>query len=413
MSRSCAPCCSWTTRPVPDLGAAAPIGVALVAALVVAATIVIAVRANRRSPRARAAAEDAVALAAEALVRLDDAVENLDVAFEAVDALDAPDAPTELRRARTAAHRARDRGFADVAALDARPAIPARRRDDARRVAHDLNASRARVDALHVRLDEWTAANRSPTALREAARARRDDIVAATGDPEPLLAALRQRFDAPDWVDAQRAAEAAATALSDADAALRDADADPSLETLRRATAALRRAGRYGRAVEDAHRIVLQAAQNADDELAAVRDELDAALAIIATRPAQFAPSAAGAVREAVRELETAAAAAARRPREAVATVASVREVRDRALGDAVSARQRLDAARAALPGTLACARAALAAADARDDAPAIEDRLRLERARRELAAARAATDAEEALANARAAWHAIPPTRS
>lgn len=389
-----------------------PIGIVLVAALVVAAAVVIAVRAHRRSPRARAAADDAVAHAAEALVRLDDAVEGLDVAFEAVDALDAPDAPTELRRARTAAHRARDRGFADVSALDDRSAVPARRRDDARRVAQDLDASRARVDALQVRLDEWTAASRSPAALRDAAKARRDDIVAATGDPEPLLAALRQRFDAPDWIDAQRAADAAAASLSVADAALHDADADPSLENLRRAIAALRRAARHGRAVEDAHRIAFQAADNADDELAAARDELDAALAIIAARPAQCAPSAGETVREAVRELDTAAAAAARRPREAVATVAHVREVRDRALGEAANARQRLEAARAALPGTLACARAALAAADARDDAPIIEDRLRLERAREKLAAARAATDAEEALANARAAWHAIPIAR-
>ena len=82
--------------------------------------------------------------------------------------------------------------------------------------------------------------------------------------------------------------------------------------------------------------------------------------------------------------------------------------------------RRRLEAARAALPGTLACARAALAAADARDAlrddvrlaASDGESRiallLRLERARRHLAEARVATDAMTALAAARAAWAAV-----
>lgn len=394
---------------MPDLGAALPFVVALVAVLVVAGVVALVVRATRRSPRARAAADEAVAEAAEALRRLDDAVDDLDVAFEAVDALDAPDAPTDLRRGRTAAHRARDRGFTDLWALDDRSAVPARRRDQARRVGRDLDTSRARIDALQSRLDEWAADSRLPAALRDAARVRRDGLLEATGDPDPLLGALRRRFDASDWIDAQRAADAAASAISDADAALRDAETDPTPSVLRRATAALRRAERNGRAVEDVHRMALQAAENADAELAAARDELDEAIAIASARPAECTPSADEMLRAAARELETAATAAVHRPREAIATVARVRETRDRALGAAVNARQRLEAARAALPGTLACARAALAAADARDDLPPIADRLQLARARRELAAARAATDAAEALANARAAWHAVP----
>ncbi|MGR2125651.1 hypothetical protein ACUX68_24825, partial [Salmonella enterica] len=92
-------------------------------------------RARRRSPRAAAAASEARSAAEAALARLDDAVNELDVAFEAADA---GEAPADLRRALAAALRGRDRGFEEVAALATSTRIPAQRRADAVRLRDDL-----------------------------------------------------------------------------------------------------------------------------------------------------------------------------------------------------------------------------------------------------------------------------------
>ncbi len=419
---------------MPDLAWAAPTAIALAAAALVVAIIVVAVRVQRRSPRARAAAGHAVSDAAAALLALDDDVDDLDVAFEAADALDADDVPTDLRRARTTAHRARDRGFGDLLALEADTGVAARRRDQARRLRETLDARRTQVSAARTRLAEWEREHRSPADLLAAARRRRDDLVATSGDPEPLVDALRARFDDDDWSEAAVAAERARSALTDADAALRRAEADADGGYIRHATVALRLAARHLRDVEDGHRIALQAAGNADAEVAAARAEIREAIDVAASRPDACRPGAVERLRAAAVELDDAAAAATRRPREAVATVARVREERDELLGEAVSLRRRVEAARTALPGTLACARAALAAAETAgattaataavmtdvtatradhgargesgsDDAARIAQRLRVERARRHLAEARAAADATQALTAARAAW--------
>ncbi|MCJ1709079.1 hypothetical protein [Microbacterium sp. VKM Ac-2923] len=405
---------------MPDLAWAVPAAIALAVAVLVVAVVVVAVRLQRRSPRARAAAAEAVSVAAASLLALDEAVDDLDLAFEAADALDAADLPTDLRRARTTAHRARDRGFGDVLTLEADTGVATRRRDQARRTGESLNAQREQIATMRTRLSEWAQEHRSPDRLLAAARDRRDELVATSGDPEPLIAALRARFDHADWAAAASAASAASAALAAADAALDRAARDPVGDHLLHATASLRRAGQHLRAVEDDHRIALQAADNADAEVAAGRVELDEALGVATARPDACQPGAAERLRSAAAELDDAAASASRRPREAIATVARVREDRDALLGDAVSMRRRLEAARAALPGTLACARADLAAAEMRDaeagdapgdgvpdDASRIARRLRVERARRHLAEARAATDATRALAAARAAWAA------
>lgn len=422
--------------PMPDLAWAAPTAIALVAAALVVAVVVIAVRVQRRSPHSRAAAGQAVSGAAAALLALDDDVDDLDLAFEAADALDADDVPTELRRARTTAHRARDRGFGDLLVLEADTGVAARRRDQARRFHEALDAQRKQVSAVRTRLAEWERENRSPAGLLAAARRRRDDLVATSGDPEPLVDALRARFDDDDWSGAAVATDRARNALADADDALRRAEGDVEGGHIVRATVALRLAARYLREVEDGHRIALQAAGNADAEVAAARAEIREAIDVATARPEACRPGAAERLRAAAVELDDAAAAASRRPREAVATVARVREERDELLDAAVSMRRRVEAARTALPGTLACARAALAAAEtvaeaaprataetpdgtaihaadekrdgAPNDADRIAQRLRVERARRHLAEARAATDATQALTAARAAWSAL-----
>lgn len=422
--------------PMPDLAWAVPTAIAVAVAALVVVVVVIAVRVKRRSPRSRAAAGQAVSGAAAALLALDDDVDDLDLAFEAADALDAEDVPTELRRARTTAHRARDRGFGDLLALEADTGVAARRRDEARRLHEALDAQRKQLSAVRARLADWSHEHRSPAGLLAAAHRRRDDLVATSGDPEPLVDALRARFDDDDWSEAAVATGRARTALAAADDALRRAEADADGDHVFRATVALRLAARHLREVEDGHRIAFQAAGNADAEVAAARAELGEAMDVATSRPEACRPGAAERLRAAAEELNDAAAAASRRPREAVATVARVRQERDELLGDAVSTRRRVEAARTALPGTLACARAALAAAEtaaetapettaetaagtttgtadgkrdeARRDADRIAQRLRVERARRHLAEARAATDATQALTAARAAWSAL-----
>ena len=386
-----------------DLPWALPASIALLAALLVAGVVVLVVRALRRSPRAAVAASEARAAAETALVRLDDAATQLDVAFDAVGA---PDPPTDLRRERSAALRSRDRGFVEVAALATSTRLPAQRRVDAVRLREALDRRTAAAERTRERLAEWTRAHGSTASRVAAARARRDEIARASGDPARLVADARDRFDDGEWADADRADREARAALARADAALSDPDTTDA--GVFEASVALRRADRLFRAIEDAHRFVVQAEENAVAEVTAARAELAKALEIAVARPDECAPDAADRLRAADAELRTAAEGLPRRPRTAIEVVARVRETRDDALGDAPTPRRRLEAARAALPGTLACARAAVAATEAFADAPPIQERLRLDAARRELAAARSAQDAFVALASARAAWHAV-----
>ena len=365
------------------------------------------VRARRRSPRAVAAASEARSAAEAALARLDDAATELDAAFEAADAVEAP---TELRRGRAAALRGRDRGFVEVAALATSTRLPAQRRADAVRLRADLDRRVDAVGRTRDDLSEWRREHGSVALRIAAARARREDIARTSGDPARLVAEARARFDDEEWTDADRAEREARAALARADAALDAADAsadepEAADAAVLEASIALRRAARLFRAVEDAHRFVLQAADNAAAEVSAAGAEIATALEIAESRPAEVAPDAAERLRAAAADLR---AVSERRPSAAITVVARVREVRDEVLGEVPSARRRLEAARAALPGTLACARAALAAAEAFADAPSIAERLRLDAARHELAAARSANDAFEALASARAGWHAV-----
>lgn len=395
-----------------DLPWALPASIALLAALLVAGVVVIVVRARRRSPRAAAAAMDARSAAEAMLLRLDDAATELDAAFEAADAL-GDDGATDLRRSRAAVLRGRDRGFTEVAALAVSPRLPAQRRTDALRLRDDLERRLAAAGDTRDRLTEWIRAHGSVTARVLAARTRRADIARTSGDPARLVAESRARFDDTEWADADRADREARAALARADAALDAADAaidDPGAADARvlEASIALRRAARLLRAVEDGHRIVLQASENAGAEVSTARAEIVTALELAESRAVGVAPDATDRLRTAATELHAAAEALPGRPRAAIETVARAREVRDEAVGDALAPRRRLEAARAALPGTLACARSAVAAAEAFADAPPIEERLRLDAARRELAAARATHDAVQALSSARAAWRAV-----
>ncbi|ODU52208.1 MAG: hypothetical protein ABT07_01385 [Microbacterium sp. SCN 70-10] len=250
-----------------DISWALPASIALLAALLIAGGVVVVVRARRRSPRAAAVAAAARSAAEAALLRLDDDATELDVAFEAADALTGDDTPTDLRRSRAAVLRGRDRGFAEVAALATSTRLPAQRRVDAVRLRDDLERRIAATGDARDRLAAWARTHGSVTSRVVAARARRAEIARTSGDPARLVAEARSRFDETEWADADRADREARAALAHADAALDAADAvidDPATADARvlEASIALRRAGRLLRAVEDAHRIVLQAAES-------------------------------------------------------------------------------------------------------------------------------------------------------
>lgn len=389
-----------------DLPLLFPLGIGVVAALFAAAVTVLAVRVLRRSAGARRAASAARVAAEDALSRLDDAVDDVESAFEASDAFTG-DVTPDLRRARGSLTRARDRGFTEVAALGSPGRVPADVRTDAVRIRARLDSALADAERTRASLQTWAAVHRPAADRIAAARTRLAAAREIAGDPATLIDGLARRFAPEDWADAAAAADSATDAFARAATALDAAttDVDDVDARLTEAATETRAAQRHVRAFEDAYRATMQAADNAAAEVAAVRAELTEARGLVAARPDTAVRDADKRLRQAGETLEAIARDGDRRPRAAVEAVARIRRDVDLALADARSPRQRLEAARAALPGTLACARGALSAADGRADRGSVSTRLHRERARTRLAAARAATDPVSALAIARAAW--------
>src|SRR5688572_1483683 len=106
-------------------------------AAIAIAVIVWAVRAARRSPRARAAAQAARTQAGAALVRLDDAVDELDLEVGLSGALYGGNAPTSMRRARMTAQHLRDAAFEDYRAASVPGASP----DDIKKISARIQKS--------------------------------------------------------------------------------------------------------------------------------------------------------------------------------------------------------------------------------------------------------------------------------
>lgn len=377
------------------------------------AVVIWAVRRARRSPRARATAEEARTGAGGALVALDDAVNELEMEVGFSGALFGAGAPASLRRARLAAGHVRDESFEEFAEISEDNVHPVQVRRGAARISKRVEDAMDKIAKARTELAEWVGTHMSAGDQVAAARARLEAIRAEMGEPEALISALRVRYDPDEWQEAAQAARGAAFYLEECQRHLTDAESrlsDPSRSVLNDIAAAertLRRAEHDTRALEETYRLVTEAAQALPGEVEAAQAALRQATAM----REHLEPDDADRLGEQVAELSTALDAllpgAARRPTRTVDRIARIRDRLDMALGDARTAQQRIRGARTALPGTLASARSAIARADA---AVAVvragaDARSRLVSAQRELAAARQAPDPVAALDAARRAF--------
>lgn len=403
--------------PEPDvvLGWLIPAAVVFGVTAVVVVALVLVVRHLRRSPRARAAAEAARRKAGGALVRLDDAVDELDLEVGLSGALYQGTAPSTLRRARMSAQHVRDDAFAHFAALSDAALLPADVRRGAARIESRATTAIAAITQARAEHGRWVAGNVSAGDQVAAARRRLADVRETMGDPDALLMQLSARFDASEWRDAAAAAADARAAADEAEQRLDGAAAsaaDPSrsaLPELAAAERALRRAQSDARTLEETHRVVTQASEALPGEFDAAHQALRQA---VATRQ-HLTAAAADRLGNEIRQVEASIAAlrvdAGRRPTATVDGIARLRDRLDLALGDARTAQQRVRGARTALPGTLAAARSAIAHAEASVAHAHIgaDARVRLVLAQRELAAARTSAEPVAALDAARRAIRA------
>lgn len=392
------------------LGWAIPALVVFGGTAVLAFAIGWAVRAARRSPRARASAEQARTDAGAALVRLDDEIGELDIDVSLAGAMYGGDAPPTLRRAKMGAQHVRDQAFADYSALDDPALAPADRRRRARDILTRLQRALADLDRARTEHGAWVERHRAAGDQIAAARSRLDDARREIGDPDALVASLQQRFDPAEWNDAAVAAASARAALADADAHLTEAGAaaaDPTrnaLPDLAAAERSLRDAQSAASRLDQSHRQLTEASEAVTAEFAAARTAVRQASDLRAQVDPDVAMRLGVAVAEASAALDALEPSAARLPLHTVDRIAKVRDRLDLAIGDARTAQQRLRGARTALPGTLATAIAAVTRAEASASGAGADARARLAAAQRELADARRATDPVEALDAARRA---------
>ena len=370
-----------------------------------------AVRAARRSPRARASAAQARTAAGSALVHLDDEIGELDLEVGLSGALYGGGAPASLRRALMTAQHVRDEEFAQFREITAEQGLAPR---DVQRRARLISTHVAaalgdivRAGAEHA---QWMHANTSAAAQIEAARGRLSQLREQMGEPGALLGELSARFDESEWQDAATAATAAAAHADEAVALLaRAADSaqDPSRSALADLTLAERRiraAQSEAARLEEVHRLVVQAAAAVPDEFGAAYAAIRQALELRGQLEPDAAVRLGAAVDDAQRTLTDLERDAARRPTATVDAIARLRDRLDLALGDARTAQQRLRGARTALPGTIAAAMNAVGRAEASIAGAGAQARVRLASARDDLASARSLDDPVQALDAARRA---------
>lgn len=366
-------------------------------------------RRARRSPRARTAAEAERTAAGTALVRLDDAVDELDLEVGLSGALYDGTAPVSLRRARLTAQRVRDDAFEQFRGL-ASDTHPDEVRRVARRITRAVDAALGTIRAARTEHAAWMDRNVTAATQVETARGHTERLRAQLGDPDALVAELAGRFDESEWTESAQAARTATAALSEAERLLADAEAraaDPTrsaLADLARAERELRRADAAARTLEENHRLVLEAARAVGEEITAARDAIRQATAMRSKLEPEDAARLGAEVRAIEESLSQWERDAVRRPTATVDAVARLRDRLDLALGDARTAQQRLRGARTALPGTLAAARAAITRAEPAVARAGADARVRLAAAQHELVQARGAADPVAALDAARRA---------
>ena len=391
-----------------------PLVVFGVAAIAIA-VIVWAVRAARRSPRRGPPRTPSARQAGVALVRLDDAVDELDLEVGLSGALYGGGAPASLRRARLTAQHVRDAAFEEYRAIS----DPATSPDEIRRVSARIE----RRSDRRARDDRARPVPSTPPGCRRTSRRRRRSPPRASasrrcarsmGDPggarRRALVALRRggvarmpraprRLRSPSADEAERLLDARRRPAADPTRTRarrpREGRARAASRRGRRAhargDASARDAGRAGgarRVRRGAHRAAPGRRRPASSSSPPTRARLGGELRAIEAR---------------ADALET---DAARRPTRTIDRIARLRDRLDLALGDARTAQQRLRGARTALPGTLAAARDAIAQAEASvaHARAGADARSRLVSAQRELAAARQAPDPVAALDAARRA---------
>lgn len=393
------------------LGWAVPIVVVFGVTAIALTAVIWALRRSRRSPKALAAADAERERAGTSLVRLDDAVTELDLEVGLSGALYGGGAPPSLRRARMTAQHVRDESFEEYRAVTTDAATAAEVRRTALRIERRSNEALALIDVARREHTEWVRAHISAGDQIAAARTRLTRLRETMGDPDALVAELAP-FAESERRTASAAAAAAMTAAAESERLLAAASAtasDPTrdaLGDLARAERALRTAEAQTRALEDSHRLVTQAAQALPGEFEAARAALRQAHATREQLEPVDADRLANEVRAIDAELTALEPDAALLPTRTIDRIARLRDRLDLALGDARTAQQRLRGARTALPGTLAAARGAVAVAEAsvsRAQSSA-DARTRLASAQRELAAARQFADPVEALDAARRA---------
>lgn len=394
------------------LGWAVPAAVVFGVTAIAIVVLVWGLRRARRSSRARAAAEAVRTQAGGVLVRLDDAVDELELEVGLSGALYGGNAPSSLRRARINAAHVRDDSFEDYRRVSDPAMLPADVRKGSKRImrrAVDALALITRARAEHA---EWMRANVSAADQIAAAQGRLSALRASMGDPAKLVAELSSRFAEDEWREASRAASAAVSEIEDARshlAAASSLSSDPTrsaLDDLASAERSLRRAEEDARILEESHRLVTQAAQAVPGEFETARVALRQAMVTRESLPPAGADRLGAELRKVEEQLTALETDATRHPTRTIDGIARVRDRLDLALGDARTAQQRLRGARTALPGTLAAARNAIAHADAAlgHTGAGADARSRLISAQRELASARQAQDPVSALDAARRA---------
>ncbi|HET8927331.1 MAG TPA: hypothetical protein VFN24_05810 [Microbacterium sp.] len=394
------------------LGWAIPAAVVFGVTAIAVFALIWGLRRAARGPKARASAEARRKLAGTKLVALDDAVDELDLEVGLSGALYGGDAPPSLRRARMSTQHTRDALFEEYRTLLSADLLPREISHTSDRISAAADKAQTTVNAARAEHAGWMRTNVSAADQVAAAQRRLDALQASMGDPSALVADLSGRFDETEWAEASRAA---ATALSEAERAERllgtaaKQASDPTtsaLSTLAEGERALRAAQEAARTLEEAHRLVTQAAQALPDEFGAAQSAIRQAMVTREALEPVDSDRLGAAIAEAEQSLAALQPGASRRPTETVDRIARLRDRLDLALGDARTAQQRLRGARSALPGTLAAARGAVARAEASAAGThaAADARVRLAAAQRELAAARQAADPVEALDAARRA---------